>query len=186
MPPKVKITKEDIINAAVDIVRESGAETLNARIIASVLDCSTQPVFSNFASMDELRFAVVERADAICGEYIKREIEKGKFPAYKASGMAYIRFAREEKELFKLLYMRDRTGEVVSKESEIDKEMENMVHNNTGLDSTNAKLFHLEMWACVHGIATMFATGFVDIEWELVSKILTDTYQGLRRQYGME
>ena len=77
MPPKVKITKEDVINAAVDIVRESGAEALNARIIASVLKCSTQPVFSNFATMDELRLAVVERAEKICGEYIKREIENG-------------------------------------------------------------------------------------------------------------
>ena len=38
----------------------------------------------------------------------------------------------------------------------------------------------------VHGIATMFATGFVDLDWELVSKMLTDSYQGLRKQYGME
>lgn len=186
MPPKVKITKEDIINTAVCIVREQGAEALNARTIASILECSTQPVFSNFATMDELRLSVVEKADEICREYIKREIESKKFPDYKASGMAYIRFAKEERELFKLLYMRDRTDEVVSNESEIDKEMENMVHNNTGLDSSNSRLFHLEMWACVHGIATMFATGFVDLEWELVSKMLTDIYQGLRKQYGME
>ena len=74
--------------------------------------------------MDELRLSVVEKADEICREYIKREIESKKFPDYKASGMAYIRFAKEERELFKLLYMRDRTDEVVSNESEIDKEME--------------------------------------------------------------
>ena len=113
MPPKVKITKEDIINAAVSLVRENGADALNARTVASVLGCSTQPVFSNFATMDELRLAVVEKADEICNEYIKKEIEIGDFPAYKASGMAYIRFAKEEKELFRLLYMRDRTGEKI-------------------------------------------------------------------------
>ena len=45
---------------------------------------------------------------------------------------------------------------------------------------------HLEMWAYVHGIATMFATGFLDLDWELVSRMLTDSYQGLRKQYGME
>ena len=186
MPPKVKITKEDVINAAVDIVRESGAEALNARIIASVLKCSTQPVFSNFATMDELRLAVVERADKICGEYIKREIENGKFPTYKASGMAYIRFAREEKELFKLLYMRDRTNETVPESNELGDKMESIVQSNTGLNGDAAKLFHLEMWAYVHGIATMFATGFLDLDWELVSRMLTDSYQGLRKQYGME
>ena len=50
MPPKVKITKEDIINAAVSLVRENGADALNARTVASLLGCSTQPVFSNFAT----------------------------------------------------------------------------------------------------------------------------------------
>ncbi|MBQ4120323.1 MAG: TetR/AcrR family transcriptional regulator [Clostridia bacterium] len=186
MPPKIKVTKEDIINVAVDIVRESGAQAINARTVASALNCSTQPVFSNFATMDELRLAVVERADKICGEYIEREVESGKFPAYKASGMAYIRFAKEEKELFKLLYMRDRTNETASQTIEFGDYMESVVQNSTGLNGEQVKLFHLEMWAYVHGIATMFATGFVNIDWELVSRMLTDAYQGMRKQYGKE
>ena len=186
MPPKVKITKEDIIDAAVDIVRDSGAQSINARMIASVLKCSTQPVFSNFATMEELRFAVVEKADKLCQEYMQREVESGEFPAYKANGMAYIRFAKEEKELFKLLYMRDRSSESIPEGSELTDKMESIVHNNTGLSGADVKLFHLEMWAYVHGIATMFATGFFDLDWELVSRMLTDSYQGLRKQYGME
>ena len=186
MPPKVKITKDDIINAAVDIVRHSGAQAINARVLASVLGCSTQPVFSNFATMDALRMAVVERADTLFRDYMHQEIDNGEYPAYKASGMAYIRFAKEEKELFKLLYMRDRSSEFVPEGSGLTDEMENIIHNNTGLDGMDAKLFHLEMWAYVHGIATMFATEFYDLEWELVSKLLTDAYQGFRKQFGME
>lgn len=186
MPPKVKVTKEEIINAAVEIVRSSGAQAINARTIASVLNCSTQPVFSNFATMDELRIAVVEKADLLCQAYMQREVEGGEFPVYKASGMAYIRFAKEEKELFKLLYMRDRSNEMIPEATEQADQMESIVHKNTGLSGAEAKLFHLEMWAYVHGIATMFATGFVDLEWELVSRMLTDSYQGLRKQYAME
>lgn len=186
MPPKVKVTKEDIIHTAVTIVRNSGAQAINARTVAAALNCSTQPVFSNFAAMEELRLAVVEQADCLCQAYMRREMESGKYPAYKASGMAYIRFAKEEKELFKLLYMRDRSGEVIPEEAGLTGEMQTMVQNNTGLDETDAKLFHLEMWAYVHGIATMFATGFLDLEWELVSRMLTDAYQGLRKQYQME
>ena len=186
MPPKIKITKEDIISAAVDIVREKGAESINARVIASVLNCSTQPVFSNFETMEELRLAVVEKANELCCEYIKREVQSGKYPAYKANGMAYIRFAKEEKELFKLLYMRDRTGEPPVEDLESTEEIETIVHNNTGLSGDDVKLFHLEMWVVVHGIATMFATGFFDIEWDLVSKMLTDSYQGLKKQYRLE
>ena len=186
MPPKIKVTKEDIINTAVDIVRKNGAEAINARTVASVLNCSTQPVFSNFATMEELRLAVVEKADALCQEYMQREVENGEYPAYKANGMAYIRFAREEKELFKLLYMRDRTKEHIPEETEQTDMMEALIHNNTGLSGLDAKLFHLEMWAYVHGIATMFATRFFDLDWELVSKMLTDCYQGLKKQHEKE
>lgn len=186
MPPKVKVTKEEIVNAAVDIVRRSGAQAVNARTVAAALSCSTQPVFSNFATMDELRLAVVEKADALCQAYMQQEVDCGKYPVYKATGMAYIRFAKEEKELFKLLYMRDRSGEAVPEETEQTDQMTSIVRENTGIGEMDAKLFHLEMWACVHGIATMFATGFLDLDWELVSKMLTDCYQGLRKQYAME
>lgn len=186
MPPKVKVTREDIINAAVDIVRASGTQAINARTIASMLHCSTQPVFSNFATMEELHLAVVEKADQLCQEYMCREVERGAFPAYKANGMAYIRFAKEEKELFKLLYMRDRSRDAIPEGSELTDRMEDIVQHQTGLDDPDVKLFHLEMWAYVHGIATMFATGFLALDWELVSKMLTDSYQGLRKQYGME
>lgn len=186
MPPKVKISKEDIISASVEIVRRSGDTALNARIVASELKCSTQPIFSNFSTMDELRLAVVEKADMLCQKYIQCEIDSKKYPDYKASGMAYIRFAKEEKELFKLLYMRDRSGEAIPEESELGDKMESIVKNSTGLDADRTKLFHLEMWAFVHGIATMFATGFLDLEWNLVSKMLTDTYQGLIKQFGKE
>ena len=186
MPPKVKVSKEEIVNAAVDIVRNNGAQAINARTVAAALNCSTQPVFSNFSTMDQLRLAVVERADILCQEYMRREVESGEFPPYKANGMAYIRFAKEEKELFKLLYMRDRSGETIPEATEQTEKMESIVHNNTGLGGLDAKLFHLEMWAYVHGIATMFATGFLDLDWGLVSRMLTDSYQGLLKQYKME
>ncbi len=186
MPPRIKVAREDIIDTAVELVRKSGALAINARNIASALNCSTQPVFSNFDTMEELKLAVVERAEAICGDYIKCEVEKGVYPAYKASGMAYIRFAKEEKELFKLLYMRNRTKEKTIDSSALTDKMEDMVQKNTGLNNGEVKLFHLEMWAYVHGIAVMSATDFAELDAELVSRMLTDAYQGLRKQYGLE
>ena len=58
MPPKVKITKEDIIKTAIELVRREGTGALNARAIAAALSCSTQPIFSNFETMDELQKAM--------------------------------------------------------------------------------------------------------------------------------
>lgn len=186
MPPKVRITREEIINAAFEIVREKGVSAVNARTVAAVLGCSTQPIFSNFATMEELHLAVVKKADNLYQKYTHREMEQGKYPPYKASGMAYIRFAKEEKELFKLLFMRDRTDEVISEETEFNKQIEQLVRENTGLEGNDTKLFHLEIWAFVHGIATMFATDYFDMGWELVSNMLTDAYQGLRKQFNAE
>lgn len=186
MPPKSKLTKQDIVDTAVDLVRKQGMQGLNARNLATAMGCSTQPIFSNFASMEELYYSVIQRADALNKAYIDKEIALGQFPAYKASGMAYIRFAKEEKELFKLLYMRDRDSEVIPKEHALTNQMEAIVHKNTGLEGDGARLFHLEMWACVHGIATMFATGFLDLDWDLVSQMLTDIYQGLNKRYCKE
>lgn len=184
MPPKIKVSKEDIVSAAVDIVRSDGA--INARSIAAALHCSTQPVFSNFATMEALRLAVVKQADALCQEYIRQEIARKEFPPYKASGMAYIRFAKEEPALFKLLYMRDRSEEADTGNSDTNLQMEALVKQNTGMDGADGKLFHLEMWAYVHGIAVMSATGFLDLDRALISRMLTDAYQGMRKHYGLE
>lgn len=186
MPPKVKITKSEIVDAAVEIVRQQGAAAINARTVATKLNCSTQPVFSNFATMEQLHLAVIEKAQGIYNTYTQREIESGKYPVYKASGMAYIRFAKEEKELFKLLFMCERSQEQSLEDTELFDQMMTLVQKNTGLSGANAKLFHLEIWAYVHGIATMFATGYLNLDWDLVSATITDIYQGLRKQHTME
>ena len=186
MPPKIKITKENVINTAVNLVRAYGESALNARTIADVLACSTQPIFSNFSTMEALKEAVIEGAEALANEYVKREMESGEYPAYKANGMAYIRFAKEEKELFKLLYMRARKPEIMGEEKEDFLQMVRLLGDSVGLCVDDAKLFHLEMWAYVHGIACMFATGYLELRWELVEKMLTDAYQGLRKTYCLE
>jgi len=62
MPPKIKVTKDEIINNAIEIVRKDGEQSINARTIATQLNCSTQPIFSNFATMDDLRLAVTQKA----------------------------------------------------------------------------------------------------------------------------
>ena len=186
MPPKIKTTREAIVNAALELVRTSGSQSINARNVAAALNCSTQPVFSNFATMEQLHIAVTQRAMALYDEYIRSEIVRGEYPAYKASGMAYIRFAKEERELFKLLYMCDRGGAPLPEGTSVDSQMESLVRQNIGLDDKGAKLFHLEMWAYVHGIATMFATGYLNLDWELVSQMLSDAYLGIRKQYTTE
>lgn len=180
MPPKVKITKQQIVDAALQIVRQSGADGINARSIANALSCSTQPVFSNFETMEDLRYAVVEVAESMYEEYTDLEIRSGKYPIYKATGMAYIRFAKDEPELFKLLFMRDRTKEVIPA---LSRTISDIVQSTTGLKEKSAELFHLEIWAFVHGIAAMLATNYLKLDTNLISDMVTDVYQGLKSRY---
>ena len=184
MPPKVKTTKMDIINKAIEMVRVGGIECINARDLAAALGCSTQPIFSNFESMEDLHAEIVFAAERIYIEFTKKEMESGSYPIYKASGMAYIKFAKEEKQLFKFLFMRDRNGESGGEDSEFMNEIFGIVQDSTGLEMDKAKLFHLEMWTCVHGLATMIATGYLDLDIELVSRIISDSYLGHKMLYG--
>ena len=186
MPPGVKFTKEEIVEAALQLAEAQGAEAITARGVANLLHASSKVIFGGFANMEELTDAAYHAAYQKYLSFLAEAIRTSDYPPYKASGMAYIRFAKEEKALFRLLYMRDRSTEVVPEETKLGNQMENLVHINTGLEGVDAKRFHLEMWAFVHGVATMVATGFCHLDWELISRMLTDAYQGLKKQYGME
>ena len=185
MPPKIKVTKENIISTAIELVRERGDDALNARTIASALNISTQPVFYNFKNMDELREAVLESAHKRYLGFLEAEVERGKYPPYKSFGMAYINFAKEERELFKLLFMRDRTGAEISVSPDFEESV-HMIMEANGVTRETASLMHLEVWTCVHGIGTMLATSFLSLTWELISDMLTDVYQGIRARHVSE
>lgn len=186
MPPKAKVTKEEILNAALSLVRQEGSGALNARALAGMLNCSTQPIFSNYASMEEVRRDVIRQAEELYQAYLREDMGSGKYPPYKASGMAYIRFAVEERELFKLLFMRDRSKEVLPGITPDMEELMQIIQKNVGISREKAERFHLSMWAHVHGIATMAATSYLQLDWELISLMLTEAYQGLRLYYSKE
>ncbi len=104
MPPKVKTTKEMIINAAFEITRKIGIDAVNAKSVANYLKCSTQPVMYNFATIEELKLTVFDKAFT----YMKEQVvfPKGKRSEYpmREIGLDYISFARREPNLFKLLF----------------------------------------------------------------------------------
>ena len=185
MSNKTKITREILIKTAFDIVREGGFEKLSTRVLAEKVGCSTQPIFSNFDNFEKLCQIVIELSYQKYLDTINEVILSKKYPEYKSSGIAYVRFAKEEKNLFKLLFMRDRSKEDIVPDYSWEKSIE-LIKNNLSISDKKAQLFHLEMWTVVHGLAVMCATSFYNIDEELVSVILSDTYNGLRSQVGVK
>lgn len=184
MSRKTVIFKKDIIKAAVELVRSNGHESLNARALAKALGCSTQPIFSNFKNMDDVLDSVLKATLDVYNDFVRREFERESgYPPYKTNGMAYIRFAMEERNLFRLLFMRDRTNDPDPVEKSTFTDVLPLIMKATGLSEDQAAMFHLEMWTCVHGIAVMAATSYYKWDEELASRAMTDTYQGLIRRF---
>lgn len=182
MPPKFKFTREEIISSALDVTRKNGIQGLTARALANELSCSVKPIFGLFKNMEEVQTEVILSAANLYYQYLQEEMTSGKYPPYKASGMGYIRFAKEEKELFKLVFMRDRTNEEKNDTAET-AEVVKILQNAIGLTEEQAYKFHLEMWIYVHGIATMMATSYCDFELDYISDLISDVYLGLKHQF---
>ena len=179
MAPKNKITRDEIIDAAVSFVEKHGKDELNARALARELGISTQPIFSNFGNMDELKKELGVRSTKVYLKYIEDTAASGLYPPYKSSGMAYIRFARERRELFKLTFM-DNGGKYNAKAyDEIVKAMAKAAN----ISEEDAYEMHLRMWVFVHGIASLSATEFLEFDDEYASKMITDIYIGLISKY---
>ncbi len=183
MPPKPKYNREKIIDIAVNLVREKGVDALTAREMAKYLGTSSRPIFTAFENMTELKAEVVNRCNFIYEEYCKREVSSNLYPEYKALGMAYIKLAKEESNIFKLLFMCENENEYMDLQY---KSVINMVQNQTGLGEKGANLMHFEMWTFVHGIATMFATKYIELDINTVSDCMSDVYNGLKRRFNSE
>ena len=179
MPPKYKFQKDEIASAALALVRAEGIDALTARAVAQRLNASSKVIFGLFENMEALHQAVLKKAYDLYFDFLHQDISKGNYPPYKCAGMAYIRFAIEEKTLFKLLFMCDRreqTQPMVGPDFEMAVDM---IQATNEISKEQATLLHTEMWVCVHGIATMHATSFLTLEEKVISRILTDTYMGL-------
>lgn len=183
MPRKFMFTREEIIAVALNLVRKGGAPALTARALGTELGSSSRPIFGLFKNMEEVRQEVLRAANDLYQSYLKEDMERGTYPPYKASGMAYIRFAKEEKELFKLLFMRDRSQERREENKEEIKPLLKLIQQNLGIDEENAYLFHIEMWIYVHGIATMLATSYLEWDEMFISRVVTDGFEGMKTRY---
>lgn len=183
MPRSYMFTREQVLGAAIELTREKGFAAVSARTLGERLGTTSRPIFSHFENMADVQKGIIGEANKIYQSLREEEIASGKYVPYKANGMAYIRFAKEEKELFKLLFMRDRSEEQIKEDPEEMEALIGLIAKQVGIDREAAKIFYLEMWAYTHGIASMIATGFYDWDEPLAGRALTDVYEGLKQRY---
>ena len=159
MPPKVKFTKESIIKTSLELVRKNGTDALTARNISSALGSSPQPLFSYFKDMIDLKNEVFKAAEQLYSSYISEGLKEN-IP-FKGAGIAYIRFADEEPQLFNMLFMNE-NGKGVVKHflPKNDVNYEDVIaalERSWCVDREKAEMVYNHMAVYTHGLAVLFA-----------------------------
>lgn len=189
MPPRVRFDKQAIVQAGLNVVRRGGMEALNARAIARELGCSTQPLYRELRNMEELRGEVRAEAGALFGRRLA-EWQTGQMPPYKEMGMAFLRFAHEEAALYRLLFLRDRSGEAYQEQEQVrgfagvNDAIYSAIMRANGYTLEQAKALHLQMFIFIQGLGGMIATRYVPYDEAFLSRALTDEYEALKALYG--
>lgn len=101
MPRQPKFSAEEIIDAAFELVRQSGWPGLTAAAIGKKLKCSTMPVFYHFENLGEIEQAVIERGWDLL---LERESEVVTGDRWVDQAVGYARFAIEEQNLFRCMH----------------------------------------------------------------------------------
>ena len=174
MAPKNKFSREEMVSAAVVVVRKKGLEGLTAKALAEDLGTSTQPIFTCFGSMDTVRSEVYAAAEKKYEAYAMEGL-KEKIPFY-GLGMQYIRFAKDEPALYRLLFLQQAAGED-------NGPLSAMEHLQTIARPSLEKIYHMtpaeadryfrDLWLVVHSLATLIVTGDCPYGEEEIGQILT-------------
>lgn len=179
MPPKTKISKEMILDTAFEIARTEGAEKITARRISELLHCSTQPVLYHFASVEEIKRAVYQKADEYHSGYLMN-IGREDDPTLTI-GMNYIRFAAEEPLLFRFLFQSNEfSGNNVRELMDLKEILPMLEVFRQELDVTleETKEIFATLFIYAHGYASMLANNTMVYEEADLMKSLTKVFYG--------
>lgn len=182
MPPKAKFTREEILSAALGIVRREGADALTARALGSELKSSARPLFTAFDNMEQIRDGVLKLAEGIYAKYVEEGLSQP--IAFKGVGTSYIRFAIAEPQFFRLLFMREReavpdAARVLGVIEENYERILQSVQSAYGFDRERAERVYRHMWIYTHGIAVLIVTRVCAFSAEEISVMLTEVCKGV-------
>ena len=163
MPPKAKITKEMILNTALEITRDSGFDAVNARSIAGRLQCSTRPIFTCYKNMNEMKADFLNFAFDFYTNYVTDYGSHANVRSCLILPLSYVEFAEEETNLFKLLFIDDMELDMADAKdfyNEIGNEQKAIAFSkDIGIELESAKTIFLDLFLYTHGIAVLTSAG---------------------------
>ena len=174
MAPKNKFTREEMVAAAMRVVRAKGIAGLTAKTVADELGASTQPVFTAFGSMDTVRQEIYAAAVRVYDGYVNAGLHE-KIPFFGV-GMQYIRFAREEPELYRFLFLTralDQEHSAMQSMRHLQALVRPTLTRVYRISADEADLYFRDLWFVVHSLSTLIVTGDCPYSDGEIGQILT-------------
>lgn len=185
MPAVRKVSKEQIIDAAVDVLRDDGFSAINVRSVAKKLGCSTQPIYFSFRNMEELKAALTERAIQMHTQRVRDSlrIHEGNDSRYSSYGMGFVKFAAEEKQLFRWLYLE---GEQLGpyQNDVLTSEVISVITEEFGYEEDVARRFHQDMVYFTYGLAILANTDHLHLTEAELREAFRREFRALIAIYG--
>ncbi len=190
MPPKAKITKEMILNTALEITRDSGFDAVNARSIAGRLQCSTRPIFTCYKNMNEMKADFLNFAFDFYTKYVTDYGSHANVRSCLILPLSYVEFAEEETNLFKLLFIDDMELDMADAKdfyNEIGNEQKAIAFSkDIGIELESAKTIFLDLFLYTHGIAVLTAAGKISLDSSSIENMVSNMLSALIRQTGRD
>ena len=184
MPPSVKFTKDEIVEAALRVTRAGGIGSLTARSLAAELGASTRPMFTYFETVEELKHEVHEAAKGVYRDYVERGLAEP--VPFLGVGQNTIRFAREEPELFRLLFLQKPDG-ANGGAAEALAFSQGLVRDSLmgiyKMDAFEADSYYRDLWLVCFSFCTMIAADECPYSDEQMSSVLTEVSLAVCKAY---
>jgi AcrR family transcriptional regulator len=188
VPQKATFTKEMILSAAFELTREEGWASVTARNIARKLQCSTMPLYSSLKSMEAIAGEVRKRAESRMQDYQRRSYSADRLVD---AAVGYVVFARDEKHLFRFLYVdQPLVAARSSPEGGVSGHAKDAVALGGVVDLADQAATAmqdpriLKSWAFSHGLASLIASGVIDLPDDRIAALLSEMGAAIYGQEG--
>ena len=155
------LTKDKILSAALDLIRQEGPAALTARGLSARLHCGLNSIFSSFGSMDGLRQAVREEARSLFDRRVRSGFQQN--PPFKGFGMAFLWFAMAEPELYRLIMAQTEPAasfrDYVDQRVGYKEECRKAIIQTFGLTEQEAEELYYQMFYVALGLAGIIVAG---------------------------
>ena len=190
MARKVQISKEMILQAALEMLIRKGYSAINIKTLSKEIGCSTQPLVWHFENMEGLRKALSEYALNYANEKMRSCMQNG-METFVDFGIAYINLAFDEPNLFKYLYMSGESGFQASGFDVLANADENaiiagQIADYLKISKEDASHFLQNIMIYTHGLASFIASGIITSSKEEVITMVKQTANAFLSQANVK